>query len=342
MPMDERKQKVLEAIIIDYISTAEPVGSRTIARKYGLGVSPATIRNEMADLEELGYIEQPHTSAGRIPSDLGYRYYVDCLMEKETLEKAEEEYIRQRFSQKMEEIESVFKQATDVLSEISRYTALILGPHWDKRTFNFIQLILLNPGTVLMVVVINHRLVEHRILKVPESIGVADLERISRVLNDKLKGYTLEEVRKDTLQDIYRELSGYKSLVKYILEMVEHLSFSKLNNKIYMGGTINILNQPEFKDVNKLKNLLSALEKENIVKDIMESNSGEGVTIKIGGENKYDGITDCSVIIATYQVGDVTGTVGVLGPTRMSYSRVVSLVECVAKNLSEALSRMLK
>lgn len=342
MPMDERKQKVLEAIIMDYIATAEPVGSRTIARKYGLGVSPATIRNEMADLEELGYIEQPHTSAGRIPSDLGYRYYVDCLMEKETLDRAEEEYIRQRFSKKVEEIETVFKKATEVLSEISSYTALILGPHWTKKTFDFIQLILLEPGTVLMVVVINQRLVQHWILNVPENIGVQDLERVSRVLNDKLKGYTLDEVKRDTLIDIYQELSGYKSLVRYILDAVEHLSCSGGHNKVYMGGTLNILNQPEFKDVDKLKNLLSVLEQENIVKEIMEASPYQGVSIKIGGENKHDGITDCSVITATYHVEGITGTVGIIGPTRMSYSRVVSLVECVAQNLSEVLFKMLK
>ncbi|WP_227767542.1 heat-inducible transcriptional repressor HrcA [Zhaonella formicivorans] len=343
MPMDERKKKVLQAIIQDYIATAEPVGSRTIARKYDLGVSPATIRNEMADLEELGYIEQPHTSAGRIPSDLGYRYYVDCLMEKENLNQAEEEYIRYRFSQKMEEIEAVIRQASEVLSEMTNYTALILGPQLGRRTFSQIRLMPLSPGSALMIVVSNSRLVQHRILDIPESITPADLERISLVLNDRLQGFALEQVKRDTLYDIYGELASYKNLVSHVLDVIEQLACSKLNDKVYLGGTLNIFNQPEFKDIDKLKSLLGVLEKESVLKDLMEVKPELGLTIRIGGENKYEEINGCSLITATYQVdGVVLGTLGILGPTRMAYSKAVSLVECVTENLSQVLAKLLK
>lgn len=343
MPMDERKKKVLQAIIKDYIATAEPVGSRTIARKYDLRVSPATIRNEMADLEELGYIEQPHTSAGRIPSQLGYRYYVDCLMERESINQEEEEYIKYKFRQKMEAIEEVIKQASDVLSEMTSYTALVLGPQWGKKTFQQIKLLPLSPGTALMVTVINARLVQHYLLEVPASITQSDLERISAILNNKLQGFVLEQIKRETLAEIYQELASYRSVVANVLGMLEQLACSNLTEKVYLGGTLNIFNQPEFKDVEKLKSLLAVLEKESLLKDLLQNKSQEGLTISIGGENKYEGISDCSLITTTYQVeGEVVGTIGILGPTRMAYPKAVTLVECVTRNLSEVLARLVK
>jgi heat-inducible transcriptional repressor len=343
MPMDERKKKVLQAIIQDYIATAEPVGSRTIARKYDLGVSPATIRNEMADLEELGYIEQPHTSAGRIPSDLGYRYYVDWLMEKEKLKPYEEEYIHQVFSQKMKEIESVIKQASEILSQISNYTAIILGPQLGKRTFQRIELLPLVPGKALMITIINSRFVRHHIIDIPESITHLDLERISMVFNDKLHGYALEQVKKETMKEIYEELAHYKNILSNILDMIEHLNSDHSTEKVYLGGTLNIFNQPEFKDIDKVKNLLSVLEKDEVLVDLLEANDTVGLSIKIGGENKHQGISNCSLITSTYQVNDeIVGSIGILGPTRMPYSKAVSLVECVTINLTRALEKMLK
>lgn len=343
MPMDERKKKVLLAIIQDYIATAEPVGSRTIARKYDLGVSPATIRNEMADLEELGYIEQPHTSAGRIPSDLGYRYYVDWLMEKEKLKPYEEEYIHQVFSQKMEQIEGVIKQASEILSQISNYTAIILGPQLGKRTFRRIELLPLVRGKALMITIINSRFIQHHIIDIPESITNLDLERISMVLNGKLHGYALEQVKKATMKEIYEELARYKNILSNILDMIEHLNYEHSTEKVYLGGTLNIFNQPEFKDIDKVKNLLSVLEKDEILIDLLEANDKVGLSIKIGGENKHQGISNCSLITSTYQVNDeIIGSIGILGPTRMPYSKAVSLVECVTVHLSRALEKLLK
>jgi heat-inducible transcriptional repressor len=343
MPMDERKKKVLQAIIQDYITTAEPVGSRTVARKYDLGVSPATIRNEMADLEDLGYIEQPHTSAGRIPSDLGYRYYVDCIMEKEELTSYEEEYIAKTFSQKVEQLESVIKQASEILSQVSSYTAIILGPQIGKRIFQRIELILLSPGTALMITIINSRFIKHHVLNIPESITAKDLDRISMVLNGKLQGYALEQVKKATMRDIYDELSRYKSIVNQIMDMIDHLSSDTSGEKVYLGGTLNIFNQPEFKDIEKVKNLLSVLEQDKILKDLLEVDIPLGLNIRIGGENKHQGISDCSLITSTYRVSnDIVGTIGILGPTRMPYSKAVSLVECVTINLNKALEKLLK
>jgi len=297
----------------------------------------------MADLEELGYIEQPHTSAGRIPSDLGYRYYVDWLMEKEKLKPYEEEYIHQVFSQKMQQIESVIRQASEILSQISNYTAIILGPQLGKRTFQRIELLPLVPGKALMIIIINSRFIQHHIIDIPESITQSDIERISMVLNSKLHGYTLDQVKKATMKEIYEDLTHYKSILTTILDMIEHLNTERTTERVYLGGTLNIFNQPEFKDIDKVKNLLSVLEKDEILIDLLEANDTVGLSIKIGGENKYEGINNCSLITSTYQVSDeIVGSIGILGPTRMPYSKAVSLVECVTVHLTRALEKLLK
>ncbi|MDS1029437.1 heat-inducible transcriptional repressor HrcA [Bacillota bacterium LX-D] len=343
--MDERKKKVLQSIIQDYIATAEPVGSRTIARKYNLGVSPATIRNEMADLEELGYIEQPHTSAGRIPSDLGYRYYVDCLMEKQELNQAEKDYIDFCFSQKqkMEEIQSVIKQASELLSEMTHYTAMIVEPQWDRLVFEHIQLLPLGPGVALMVVVINSRIIQHYILNIPESISAADLEKVSLALNHKFKGFTLNQIKQDLLLDVLRENQQYKEIIDNVLGLFQQLNSLASKEKVHLGGTLNIFNQPEFKDIDKLRDLLSLLEEKEILKDILTRETKTGLTVKIGGENKHEGITGCSIITASYQIdGEILGSIGLLGPTRMAYSKAISLVEYVTQNLSLALAKLIK
>lgn len=344
MRMDERKNRVLQAIVQDYIATAAPVGSRTIARKYCLGVSPATIRNEMADLEELGLIEQPHTSAGRVPSDKGYRYYVDCIMEAQRLTDAEKKYIRERYEQKIEEIEEVIARTSQLLSTMTNYTALVLGPHWEHSLFQHIKLLPLDEERALLIVVTSTRIVEHRIIDLPPSITPTDLERISEVLNSRLRGVALEKIKKATLNDIYGDLLRQKYMLKMVLEVVEQVLKPNKEDKVYLGGTLNILNQPEFKDVQKLKKLLGVLEEESMVRDLLlEDDDDQRLVIKIGGENKCQDVQECSIITATYHVnGQVLGKIGLLGPTRMEYAKAVTMVEFVANSLSEAITRLLK
>lgn len=341
--MDERKKKVLAAIVQDYVNTAEPVGSRTIARKYNLGVSPATIRNEMADLEELGYIEQPHTSAGRVPSDLGYRYFVDFLMERYLLNNQEEEMIRQRFNQRMQEMENVIQRATELLSQITNYTAVVLGPHLYRATFQHIQLLPLAPTRALLVVVTNARVVEHHVLDIPASMTRQDLERVSQVLNSKLRGLALEQVRKDVLREIYRNLDLQRQVLNVVMELLEQSFRSDREEKVYLGGTLNILNQPEFKDVAKLKTLLGVLEEGKLLRELLQDEAGAGLSVRIGGENRYQEISECSLVTATYEIdGQVVGKVGILGPTRMDYPKAMALVEFITQNLSEALAKWVK
>lgn len=343
MGLDERKKKVLAAIVNDYVFTAEPVGSRTIARKYNLGVSPATIRNEMADLEELGYIEQPHTSAGRIPSNMGYRYYVDCLMERYCLTLQEREYIQERFAQKMNEIEELINRSTNLLSLMTHQTAVILAPSVGRSTFYRIQLLLLEPTKALMVLVTNARAVEHQVLDINLGITEHDLERVSRVLNSKLKGLALEQLKQDTFDEILSELSFHKKLAGTVLEVLEHLASDYGgDNRVFLGGTLNILNQPEFKDIAKIKNLLAILEEGKVLRNLLEHPGNVGLNIRIGGENNHEGISGCSLVTSTYQLdGQLLGTVGLIGPTRMDYAKAISLVEFVAVALSRAIKQMI-
>ncbi|MFZ5595939.1 MAG: heat-inducible transcriptional repressor HrcA [Bacillota bacterium] len=345
MKMDNRKQQVLMAIITDYVSTAEPVGSRTIARKFNLGVSPATIRNEMSDLEELGYIEQPHTSAGRIPSQKGYRYYVDFLMKRKALTSHEEEIIKQGYEEKVRDIGQVIERASSILSQITNFPSIIVSPRTDISVFKHIQLVLMSPGQVMVIVVLNTGAVHHNIIEVPEGVGKEDLETISAVLNAKLAGLTMDKIKITLLREIYFELSKHKNILDLAMYLVEKGLTISGEDKIYMGGMFNILNQPEFRNIEKIKTLLGLLEQEDLLCNLInrEGGSNDGVTVHIGTELNREEVRDCSVVVATYHLdGNPMGKVGILGPTRMDYAWVVSIVDNVTKNLSETLEKIIK
>ncbi len=341
MKMDERKQKVLQAIILDYIATAEPVGSRTISRKYNLGVSPATVRNEMADLEELGLIEQPHTSAGRIPSQSGYRYYVDCLMEKEPLDKDIKDMISKAMMVRMRETEALIQISGKLLSQLTSYTALILAPSLGRNALRHLQILPIDDNKAVVVIVLDNGHVEHKVIDVPSGINNEDFTAISRVLNEQLYGLPVEQWRPTILQTIYHELLYQKKLLNSVIELVENAITIEGENKVYLGGTLNILNQPEFKDIEKVKSLLELLEQESAIKEVLHPAPEAGITVKIGSENIHQSMKNCSLITATYQVnGRVIGTLGVLGPTRMEYSKAVSILEYITEALSKAITRL--
>ncbi|MCL6634636.1 MAG: heat-inducible transcriptional repressor HrcA [Peptococcaceae bacterium] len=344
MKMDDRKQKVLLAIVHDYIATAEPVGSRTIAKKYRLGVSPATIRNEMADLEEMGYIEQPHTSAGRIPSQQGYRYYVDYLMHRQELTREEEELIRREFEAKVKDVGQVIQKTGQLLSQLTRYTAMVLTPQMGASSFKYIQLFPMHPSRAMVIVVMDNGTVHHRMIEVPKSISAGDMETISRVLNAKLQGLTMESIRLTLLKEIYFELARHKHVLDLAMELIQDSLALKSEDKIYLGGVFNMLNQPEFHNVEKVKTLLSILEQEEMLRELLAWDDGDdGVTVRIGGEMNNREIRECSMVTAPYSVcGRRIGTVGVLGPTRMEYAKVVSIVEFMTENLSQVLERVFR
>lgn len=344
MKMDDRKQKVLMAIVHDYIATAEPVGSRTIAKKFKLGVSPATIRNEMADLEEQGYIEQPHTSAGRVPSEQGYRYYVDYLMERQELSTEEEALIRSEFDIKVKDIGQVIQKTGQLLSQLTHYTAMVLTPSISTSSFKHIQLVSMSPTQAMVVVVMDNGILHHRLIDVPESITPEDMETISRVLNAKLRGLANENIKLTLIKEIYFELARHKHILDLAMELLKESLTLKTEDKIYLGGVFNMLNQPEFHNVEKVKTLLSILEQEKLLCGLMTGEQqDDGVTVRIGGEIKNKEIKECSMVTAAYSVdGRKIGSMGVLGPTRMEYSKVISVVDFMTKNLSQALERMMK
>lgn len=345
MTMDERKKKVLLAIIQDYIETAEPVGSRTITRKYDLGVSSATIRNEMADLEEMGFIEQPHTSAGRIPSHIGYRYYVDCLMKRYKLSKEEQNFLLKGFQKKTGEIGKVIQDTTAVLSDMTHYTSLVTGPLFSQKNFKHIQLVHIEESKALLVVVTNSGVIHSKLIDLPSGVSEGDLIQISEYMNARMKGLNPQTIKMTLLKEIYSELSRHKFIFDAAIDLIqENLKLSS-EDKVYLKGMLNMLNQPEFKDIEKVRTLLSLMDQEELLHDLMVENAkmDSGVTVKIGTENKYEGIQDCSMITATYHInGDIIGSVGVLGPTRMEYSKVVSIVDFMTQNLSRVLEDFYK
>ncbi len=342
--LDARKKNVLLAIVQDYIATAEPVGSRSIARKYKLGVSPATIRNEMADLEEMGFIEQPHTSAGRIPSDSGYRYYVDHLMQKSELTAEEEKLVLNSYLTKVQDVGEVLRRTGQLLSQITNYAAVVFTTHSGKSCFKHIQIIHMGPGQAMVVVVTDSGTVHHRIIEVPDSIGPADLDTISKVLNHKLQGRSIESIRLTLIKEIYFELAKQKHILNMAMELIQESLTLKSSERIYLGGVFNILNQPEFHNVEKVKTLLSLLEQEqelsNIMGDVFET---EGVTARIGEEIENELMKDCSLVMASYSIkGRPVGGIGILGPTRMDYARAFAAVEYITSNLSLVMERLLR
>ncbi|TGE39857.1 heat-inducible transcription repressor HrcA [Desulfosporosinus fructosivorans] len=339
MQMDERKRKILRAIVLDYIATAEPIGSRTIARKFDLGVSPATIRNEMADLEDLGFIEQPYTSAGRIPSDAGYRYFVDCLMDPQTLSEEDQETIERESTKRIHEIQEVISHTSKLLSELTNLTSIVLGPQKGKSTFGRMHFLPYQPGQVIMVIVKENGVVENHIVDVGENLTAEELQHVAGVFNQKMRGYSLGQVKSSLLHEIYSELSRQRLLIDNTMDMLRTiLDDHEGEERIYLGGTLNMLNQPEFKDLSKVKTLFRVFEENESLRKLLHPYN-EGLNVTIGGENMLKEFRDCSVISATYKVNGITiGAVGVLGPTRMDYAKVIAIVEFMTRSLTGILT----
>ncbi len=332
--IDDRKNKVLQAIIEDYVATAEPVGSRTIARKYNLGVSPATIRNEMSDLEEMGYLEQPHTSAGRIPSDRGYRYYVDCLMPERPINPAEQEAIRRTFQRKIREFDTLVRETARLLSETTQLTAVISGPQFEKAVFKEIRLVPLGQDRALLIYITDSGLVENQVVEVPLEVTMLELQQVAALLSEHLRGQRVETLSRTALQ---RELVRYGTLLEQALYFLEQKLEPGERHRLYLGGTSHMLDQPEFRDVEKLRGVLSFLEQEEAVASVLGvDRESEGVEIQIGEEIRLRELADCSVVTATYRLGDrIIGKMGVIGPRRMEYPKVVSILNAIASYLSE-------
>ena len=337
--LDERKQRILQAIINDYISSAEPVGSRTIARKYDLGVSPATIRNEMADLEMLGYLEQLHTSSGRIPSSKGYRFYVDDLLPPHPMTDHEKEVIDRWYRARVRRVEEVFQETAKIISRITKNISLVLAPQITKAAFRCLQFLPLDSHRVIAVIMTDAGFVENKIIEMPAGAEFTDFQRMAQVINESLAGQSLDAIQQGSLKHIRDEIMD-ESLYEAAMEVIRRaLDFEK-RERLYLGGTTQLLEQPEFHDVERVKEILLMLEEEQLMKDILHAHLGEGLSVTIGHENQYSGIQDCSIITATYHLdGELLGTIAVLGPTRMEYGKSMALLNYMNSNLTEIIKR---
>lgn len=338
--LDERKRKILQAIINDYISTAEPIGSRTIARKYNLGVSSATIRNEMADLELLGYIEQLHTSSGRIPSAKGYRFYVDDLLAPEVITAGEINLISNWYNAKVRRVEEVFQETAKIISRMTKNVSLVLAPQLSQATFRCLQFLSLDAQRAIVVIMTDAGFVENKVITLPKGTAIEDLQRIALVINLHLAGQPLDSIKPSLLRKIKADVMADADLFESAIEAISQAFMVDKKERIYLGGTTQLLSQPEFRDVDKVKNILLMFEEEQLLCDLLHSHGGEGIVVTIGQENKYSGIKDCSMISATYQLdGQIIGTVAVLGPTRMEYGKIITLLEFMNSNLSKILKK---
>ena len=338
--LDERKQRILQAVIQDYISSAEPVGSRTLARKYDLGVSPATIRNEMADLEMLGYLEHIHTSSGRVPSSKGYRLYVDSLLPVQPMTDAEKAMIDKWYKAKVQQLDQVFQETAKIISKLTRNVSLVLAPQISKAAFRCMQFLPLDDHRVIAVLMTDAGFVENRIMEMPAGSSFEDFQRMAKVINGCLAGHTLGAIQNGSLKQIEAEI-GDNGLYESAITLIDKALNSQRKERLYLGGTTEMMEQPEFHNVDKVKELLIMLEKDQLMKDILKAHLGDGLTVTIGQENEYSGIKDCSIITATYHLdGELLGSMAVLGPTRMEYGRTMSLLNYMNSNLTEVIKRL--
>lgn len=343
MKLNDRKLTILQAIIHDYIQTAEPVGSRTLSKKYELGISPATIRNEMSDLEELGFLKQPHTSAGRIPSDKAYRLYVDDLMEIKRIAEYHRQQMKVDLLKKFGEVEQLLQYSSKIISQLTNYTSVVLAPHIKENKIKHVQLVPIDSEKVLAVMVTDTGIVKNPILKLSEKVNNNTLERISNIINTKIQGKTIKEIENDIVLNIKTEMGEFESLVQSIFPDI----FSGLESgdefELFMSGATNIFNFPEYNDLIKAKAFLKLLEEKQTLSSLITGSSDSGLTISIGSENSCEEAKECSLVTATYKLdGSTVGWLSVIGPTRMDYSNVAGVMLQVSQYINDLLRKRYK
>ncbi|HIR93587.1 MAG TPA: heat-inducible transcription repressor HrcA [Candidatus Egerieimonas intestinavium] len=325
MELDARKEKILKAIIQTYLETGEPVGSRTISKYTDLNLSSATIRNEMSDLEELGYILQPHTSAGRIPSDKGYRLYVDALMEEKRQEVAE---IKELMIEKTNKMEKVLQQVVKVLAANTNYATMITGPSYNQNKVKFIQLSKVNEDQLLAVIVVEGNLVKNQILNLEEPMDDEQILKLNLLLNTQLNGLTVQEINLSLISRMKEQAGIHSKVVSDVLDAVAEAIDVEEDVQVYTSGATNIFKYPELADSARASELISALEEKKALADMVKEaeavENSTGIQVYIGSETPVSTMKDCSVVTATYELGQgMRGTIGIIGPKRMDYENVV-------------------
>ena len=339
--LNERKVRILEAIINDYIATAEPIGSRTIAKKYDLGISSATIRNEMSDLEDMGYIVQPHTSAGRVPSDKGYRLYVDRLMHYRELTFEESDYLRSIIANNINHMDYLMRETAKAISVLTNYTTIVSEPELDLTSIKHIQLLPMDEKSIALVLITDNKVIKNHVVSVEKAPDYDTLTKLSFMLNDLLGGRKFSDISKIEIEGLG---SAHNNEVLHkILESVKDMVVAEDKVRVYTSGVNNMLDYPEFSDIEKAKSLFKAFEEKEVLITLLGNNNTENVQVVIGSENNLEQMKDCSIIKANYMYGQKSlGAIGIIGPTRMDYTQVASVLYGIVKNVNTILHSMTK
>ena len=340
--LDERKTKILNAIIKNYLETGEPVGSRTISKYTDLNLSSATIRNEMSDLEELGYILQPHTSAGRIPSDKGYRFYVDHLMEEKNKEVAD---MKEFVIEHTEKMDQVLQQVAKLLAVNTNYATMVTSPQCHHNKVKFIQLSMVDDEHILAVVVLEGNLVKNKLLSVEAPINNEQMLNLNMLLNTNLTGLSIDQINLGTIALLKEKAGIHSQLIGNVLDAVAEAIREDEDLEIYTSGATNILKYPELSESGKASELLNAFEEKNqivslVTENLAEDEENTGIQVYIGNESPIQTMKDCSVVTATYELGEgVRGTIGIIGPKRMDYENVMDNLKNLKSQLDGILNK---
>ncbi len=344
--LTKRQQKILKAVIQSHIRTASPVSSKHIYEKYRIGVSPATIRNEMQYLEEMGYLYQPHTSSGRLPTEKGYKFYIENLMENKALSEDEKKIIIKEFSKKDVNIEEIVKNTASFLSSLADNIGIIIAPKLFNTPIVKIELILLSGGRILTILILQGGIAIDKILTIREKVTQEELNRVANKLNNIIYGKTLIEIRAYPLEDIITELIKFDRLIRRLKRMLEE--FFKLAEEkiIYLEGFSNIASKPEFENTEYIKHILYLLDDKELLNSIIEEKNKEvtkRIKVIMGSEIGEDFLKGCSLVVTSYRFhGFDVGNIGVLGPLRMDYSKVVSVVDFISKTLTQYLNKTMQ
>ncbi|MBN1300809.1 MAG: heat-inducible transcription repressor HrcA [Melioribacteraceae bacterium] len=343
--LTDREKVILRYVVQQFILTANPVGSRNISKRYNIGLSPATIRNIMSDLEETGFLDHPHTSAGRVPTDRGYRFYVDSLMDPPELAIDEITKIENTLISNVSETNDLIELTSYILSELTNQLACITYPKFDNAELEKIQLVSLSSNRILVIITVKSGLIKTITLEITKEIKEDSLKNIQRILNERLSGLQFSEIRKsfsERLKEYSRD--ELKPIIRVFLDSVDKI-FSNIpaKSRAILSGTTNVLKQPEFTDHENLKGIIELIENKDVIVHLMEKDErredGRLVNIMIGTENEDEQLSDFSLITKDYNLGEVSGTVGVIGPKRMQYSKIVAAVVFVAESLSKELKK---
>mgnify|MGYP004492732997 FL=1 len=338
MELTDRKKQILRAIVDSYIRTAEPVGSKTISQMPGMDFSPATIRNEMADLTSMGLLEQPHTSAGRVPSAAGYRLYVDELMQNYRLSMDETKTINQAMEVKMQEVDKMISQVGKLVSKMTDLPAYAVAARSSQRTVKRFDLILAEAGSFILVVMLSDNQVQNKLIRLPLDVSQEDLRLLSAVLNASLTELTADEITPELLAKVTRSAAGAASLVPVIVDYTVEL-LKKTHSEVYMTGQAKLLGQPEYHDVEKAQEVLTSLD-EDVISNLPATLSSGTTQILVGPENVAKELKDSSVVITKFDIGDgMQGMIGVVGPTRMDYAKITARLSYFAENLGRMFAK---